>query len=154
MKNRNIFVWLRQITSLCINIYFVYRVKAGKRNFPLLGYYDHPTNPPNIWKTGGQKGYIFIISQFFISLSLYTHSFRWPGPRVRCSRTKMSEYALWIPAPNKRRREYARLCIYEVGREQGFPWKRNIRGFETSGTQLSTEYVSLIRAWMCNFPIL
>ena len=29
---------------------------------------------------------------------------------------------------NLRTREYAQVCIYEVGREQGFPWKQNFRG--------------------------
>ena len=37
---------------------------------------------------------------FFTSILLLWHLFRWPGPRVLCSRTKMTEYALWIPALN------------------------------------------------------
>ena len=33
---------------------------------------------------------------------------------------------------NQTPREYAWVCIYNVGREQGFPWKQNFCGFETS----------------------
>ena len=88
---------------------------------------------------------LFILSRFCCHTRFDGRVHEYAALVRRCP--SMSDYALWIPAPNKRRREYARVCIYEVGREQGFPWKRNFRGFETSSVLFMYMYPTWMLLW-------